>query len=73
MVSEATGSGPGRHKGSCNPTLEPESGGREVPIEGGVSGSGDLETRTYLVFNMGREVYLAGSSTTATRWVIGGQ
>ena len=37
MVSEATGSGPGRHKGSRNPKLEPESGGREVPYEGRVS------------------------------------
>ena len=53
MVFEVTGSGLVKHKGSDNPTLEPESRGRTVPSEGEVSGSGDSGTRTYLVFNMG--------------------
>ena len=72
MASEVTGSGPVKHKGSDNPTLEPESRGRKVPSKGEVSGLGDSGARTYLVFNMGREVSLAGSLTTATKWVIGG-
>ena len=70
-ASEATGLGPVRHKGSGNPTLEPASGGRKIPSDGEVSDSGDSETRIYLVFNMGREVSLAGSLTTTTKWVIG--
>ena len=65
-TSKVTGSGPIKRMGSGNPTLESESGGRKVPSKGEVSGSGDSGTRTYLVFNMGREVSLAGSSTTAT-------
>ena len=71
MSSEVSGSGPVKHKGSGNPTLEPESGGRKVPYEGEVSGLGDSGAQTYLVFNMGREVSMVGSSTTATKWVIG--
>ena len=55
MVSEVTGSGLVKCKGSDNPTLELESRGHKVPSEGEVSGSRDSGTRTYLVFNMGRE------------------
>ena len=72
MAFEVTGSGLVKHKGSGNPTPEPESGGSKVPSEGEVSGLGDSGTQTYWVFNMGREVSVAGSSTTATKWVIGG-
>ena len=71
MVSDVTSLGLVRHKGFGNPTLETKSRGRKVPYEGVVSGSWDSETRTYLVFNMGREVSSVGSSTPATKWVIG--
>ena len=72
MASEVTGSGPVKRKGSGNPTLGPESGGRKVPSKVEVSGLGDSGTRTYLVLNMGREVSVAGSSAAATKWVSGG-
>ena len=71
MASEVTGSGPVKRKGSVKPTPEPEFGGSKVPSEGEVSGSGDTGIRTYLVLNMGMEVSMAGSLTTATKWVIG--
>ena len=57
-TSKVTSSGPVRRRGFVESTPEPESGGHNAPSKGEVSGSGDLETRTYLVFGMEREVFV---------------